>query len=87
MASANGPLNQITAKAQALGDIRITQPGAEKKFETAMRAKIASGKLIPETETTLKIKVGHPPYLAGEKGEALAARRRPSTRKSTANWV
>ncbi|WP_444813389.1 glutamate carboxypeptidase [Variovorax gracilis] len=74
VASANGPLNQITAKAQALGDIRITQPGAEKKLEAALQSKLASGKLIPETETTLKVEVGRPAFLAGEKGAALGAK-------------
>ena len=68
------PLNQITAKAQALGDIRITQPGAEKKLEAALQNKIASGKLIPDTETTLKVEVGRPAFLAGEKGAALGAK-------------
>jgi glutamate carboxypeptidase len=74
VANANGPINQITAKAQALGDIRITQPGAEKRLEAALQGRIASGRLIPDTETTLKIEVGRPAFLAGEKGAALGAK-------------
>ncbi|MGJ7499357.1 glutamate carboxypeptidase [Variovorax sp. ZT5P49] len=68
---ATGPLNQITEKAQALGDVRITQPGAETKLEAALKTKIASSKLIPDTETTVKVSVGSPAFLAGEKGRAL----------------
>jgi glutamate carboxypeptidase len=72
VATATGPLNQITEKAQALGDIRITQPGAEKKLEAALQAKVASGKLIPDTETTVKVETNRPAFLAGEKGLAVA---------------
>ncbi|MCU1617989.1 MAG: peptidase [Frankiales bacterium] len=71
---ASGPLNQITEKAQALGDVRITQPGAEKKLDAALQAKIASSKLIPDTETTVKVEIGRPAFLAGEKGRALGER-------------
>ncbi|MDB5732999.1 MAG: peptidase [Variovorax sp.] len=72
VARATGPINQITEKAQALGDIRITQPGAEKKLDAALQAKVASSKLIPDTETTVKVEVGRPAFLAGDKGRALA---------------
>lgn len=74
VATANGPVNQITAKAEALGDIRITEPGAEKKLDQALQAKLASSKLIPDTETTLKVEVHRPAFRAGDKGQALAAR-------------
>ncbi|WP_218511858.1 glutamate carboxypeptidase [Variovorax sp. dw_308] len=72
VATATGPINQITEKAQALGDIRITQPGAEKKLEAALQAKIAGSKLIPDTETTVKVQTNRPAFLAGEKGLAVA---------------
>jgi glutamate carboxypeptidase len=71
-ARASGPVNQITEKAQAIGDIRITRPGAEAKLNTALQAKLASTKLIPDTETTLKVEVGRPAFIAGDKGRALA---------------
>ena len=74
VARAVGPLNQITEKAQALGDVRITQPGAEKKLEAALQAKVAAAKLVPDTETTVKLEVGRPAFVAGEKGRALAER-------------
>ncbi len=70
VARAVGPINQITEKAQALGDVRIAEPGAEKKLDAALQAKITSGKLIPDTETTVKVEVGRPAFVAGEKGRA-----------------
>jgi glutamate carboxypeptidase len=33
---------------------------------------VAAGKLIPDTETTVKLEVGRPAFVAGEKGRALA---------------
>lgn len=72
VASANGPINQITEKAQARGDVRITQPGAEFKLLSALQAKVASSKLIPDTETTVKLEIGRPAFLAGDKGRSLA---------------
>ncbi|MDF3837264.1 M20/M25/M40 family metallo-hydrolase [Cupriavidus basilensis] len=73
-ASANGPLNQITEKAEAVGDVRLTQPGALEKLQAALQAKLASGRLIPDTETTLTLTPGHPPYVADQRSRALAAR-------------
>ncbi|WP_213955185.1 MULTISPECIES: glutamate carboxypeptidase [unclassified Variovorax] len=72
VARATGPSNQITEKAQAIGDIRITQPGAEKKLDAALQAKIAAGKLIPDTETTVQVVTTRPAFLAGDKGLAVA---------------
>ncbi len=74
VARATGPTNQITEKAQALGDVRITQPGAEKKLDEALQAKVKSSRLIPDTESTVKVVLGRPAYLAGDKGRALAER-------------
>jgi len=74
VARAVGPVNQITEKAQALGDVRITVPGAEEKLDAALQAKVASAKLIPDTQTTLKIEVHRPAFRAGDKGQALAAK-------------
>ena len=73
-ASANGPLNQITEKAEAVGDVRLTQPGALEKLQTALQAKLGSSKLVPDTETTLNLTPGHPPYVADQRSRALAAR-------------
>lgn len=72
VASANGPLNQITENAYAVGDVRILQPGAEKALDAALQAKIGSPPLIPDTETRVTVQTGRPAYLAGPKGRALA---------------
>lgn len=65
------PFNQIPAKAQAVGDVRITQPGAEKKLEAALQEKIKN-RLVPDTEVTLKLEINRPAFQAGAKGRALA---------------
>lgn len=73
-ASASGPLNQVTEQAEAVGDVRLTRPGALEKLQAALQSKLAAGKLIPDTETTLTLTPGHPPYVADQRGRALAAR-------------
>ena len=67
----NKARNQIPELAVAGGDVRITVPGAEQKLNAALQAKIASGKLIPDTVTTVKLEVGRPAFLAGAPGRAL----------------
>jgi glutamate carboxypeptidase len=70
----NKARNQIPELAVAVADVRITVPGAEDKLNTALQAKVASGKLIPDTVTTVKLEVGRPAFLAGAPGRALAER-------------
>jgi glutamate carboxypeptidase len=70
----NKARNQIPELAVAGADVRITVPGAEDKLNTALQAKVASGKLIPDTVTTVKLEVGRPAFLAGAPGRALAER-------------
>ena len=67
----NKARNQIPELAVAYGDVRITVPGAEEKLNAALQARIASGKLIPDTVTTVKLGVGRPAFLAGAPGRAL----------------
>jgi glutamate carboxypeptidase len=71
---ADQALNQIPNLAVAIGDSRITIPGAEIKLNEALQAKIKSSKLIPDTTTTVTLVVGRPAFLAGPKGLALAQR-------------
>jgi glutamate carboxypeptidase len=40
----------------------------------ALRAKVAEGRRVPDTETTVTLLVGRPPYVAGTKGMALATK-------------
>jgi glutamate carboxypeptidase len=70
----NKATNQIPELATAIGDVRMTIPGAEAKLDAALQAKVASGHLIPDTQTTVKLVVGRPAFLAGPKGAALGAR-------------
>lgn len=72
VAQANGPTNQITENAQARADVRITRPGAERELEAALKAKVAANQLIPDTETTVRLHLGRPAFIAGDKGRALA---------------
>lgn len=65
------PSNQIPALAVAIGDVRLKQAGAEEKLNAALQAKIAGPKLVPDTETSVKLVVGRPLFLAGERGQAL----------------
>jgi len=66
--------NQIPDLAVAGGDVRLTQPGAETRLLDALKAKVASSKLVPDTETTVKLDLGRPAFLGGPRGRALAER-------------
>lgn len=68
--------NQIPARAVAGADVRLTAPGAAEKLLPALRAKVAESKRVPDTETTVEMKIGRPPYAAGERGKALAEKAR-----------
>lgn len=64
--------NQIPEKAEAGADVRLLAPGAADKLLAALQAKVASSRRVPDTETTVSMAVGRPPYVAGDKGMALA---------------
>ena len=70
----NKAANQIPELAVARADVRITVPGAEEKLDAALQATVASSKLIPDTQTSVKLVVGRPSFVAGAPGEALATR-------------
>ena len=70
----NKAANQIPELAVARADVRITVPGAEERLDAALQAKVASSTLIPDTQTSVKLVVGRPSFLAGAPGQALAAR-------------
>jgi len=67
----NKARNQIPELATAVGDVRITVPGAENKLREALQAKVESSRLIPDTTTTVKLEVARPSFLAGAPGLAL----------------
>jgi glutamate carboxypeptidase len=64
--------NQIPDLATAVGDVRITQPGADDKLFAALKTKIESSHLVPDTQTSVRLDVNRPAFLAGERGRALA---------------
>jgi glutamate carboxypeptidase len=64
--------NQIPEKAEAGADVRLLAPEAADKLLAALQAKVASSRRVPDTETTVSMVVGRPPYVAGDKGLALA---------------
>ena len=70
----NKATNQIPELAIATADVRMTEPGAEKKLDIALQAKLAASKLVPDTVTTATLKVGRPAFLAGAPGRALGER-------------
>jgi len=70
----NKASNQIPDSATARADVRITVPGAEQKLDAALQAKVASSKLVPDTETSVKLVIGRPAFQAGPAGRALGER-------------
>ncbi|WFU42301.1 M20/M25/M40 family metallo-hydrolase [Bradyrhizobium sp. CB82] len=63
--------NQIPEKTEAGADIRLTVPDAIVKLQAALDEKVKN-KLIPDTETTVTITPGRPPFVATDRGRALA---------------
>ena len=73
-ATAGAVRNQIPEQAEAGGDVRLLSADAADKLLAALRAKVAEGRRVPDTETTVSLQVGRPPYVAGTKGMALATK-------------
>jgi glutamate carboxypeptidase len=63
--------NQIPEKATAGADIRVTVPDGVQKLQAALDEKVKE-KLVPDTETIVKIEPGRPPFVASDRGRALA---------------
>jgi len=73
-ATAGSVRNQIPEQAEAGADVRLLAPDAADKLLAALRAKVSEGRRVPDTETTVSMEVGRPPYVAGAKGMALATK-------------
>jgi glutamate carboxypeptidase len=71
VAQAGTVRNQIPEKAAATADIRVTVHDGLKMLQAALDEK-AKDKLIPDTETTVTIEVGRPPFVATDRGRLLA---------------
>ncbi|MBR0754912.1 M20/M25/M40 family metallo-hydrolase [Bradyrhizobium jicamae] len=63
--------NQIPELATAGADIRVTVPDGVQKLQAALDEKIKN-RLIPDTDVTVKITAGRPPFIANDRGRALA---------------
>ena len=63
--------NQIPEKAVAGADIRVTVPDGLQKLQAALDEKVKE-KLVADTETVVKIVPGRPPFVASDRGRALA---------------
>jgi glutamate carboxypeptidase len=63
--------NQIPESATAGADIRVTQHDGLQRLQAALNEKV-KGKLVPDTETTITIEVGRPPFVASDRGRMLA---------------
>jgi len=63
--------NQIPEDAEAGADIRLTVPDGIARLQAALDEKIKN-RLVPDTETTVKIVAGRPPFVASQRGRALA---------------
>ena len=73
---ANGPRNQIPATAVAFADVRSTVPGSDQRLADALRAKVNEQRLVPDTETLIKLGDGRPAFLALPAARTLAEKGR-----------
>ncbi|NRF65990.1 M20/M25/M40 family metallo-hydrolase [Aquincola sp. S2] len=64
--------NQIPESASATADVRLMQADSAAKLEAALKARIAESKRVPDTEVSVRLVIGRPPYVASERGRALA---------------
>ncbi len=71
VAKAGEVRNQIPASASAIGDVRLTVADGQQKLQAALNEKVAN-RLVPDTQTTVRLETGRPPYVATERGRALA---------------
>lgn len=63
--------NQIPDGARATGDVRLTRQGAADKLRDALQEKIKSSRHIPDTQSTLTLTIGRPPFERNARTDAL----------------
>lgn len=71
LAQAGTVRNQIPENATAGADIRVTVADGLQRLQAALDEKVKN-RLIPDTETAVTIEPGRPPFVAGDRGRALA---------------
>lgn len=64
--------NQIPSSATATADVRLLKSDAAEKLQAALLAKTQESRRVPDTHVHVHIDVRRPPYVAGERGMALA---------------
>lgn len=69
---ADQAFNQIPGKAVAIGDGRITRPGAELELQKLLQATVNEKPLVADTQTTITFKILNPGLQANEASEAVA---------------
>lgn len=72
-ASAGRVRNQIPDQALASGDLRLTAADAAQKLEAALKSQAAQHK-VPDTETSIVIDIGRPPFAGDARTLGLAKR-------------
>lgn len=72
-ASSGKVRNQIPDQASASADVRLTTADAAGKLEAALKAQVAQRR-VPDTETTVAVNIGRPPFAGGARTLALAQR-------------
>ena len=72
-ASSGKVRNQIPDLAQASADVRLTAADAAVKPEAALKAQVAQRK-VADTETSIVLKIGRPPFAGDARTRALAQR-------------
>jgi glutamate carboxypeptidase len=65
--------NQIPASATATGDVRLASADGGPRLQEALREKVRTA-LVPDTETTVEVSVGTPPFIATDAARAWAVR-------------
>jgi glutamate carboxypeptidase len=72
VAQAGQARNQIPDQAYAIGDMRLTVRDGVEKLLGALRSKVAESRQVSDTEVSVNIEMGRPPYVASERSLALA---------------
>lgn len=71
MSQAGKVRNQIPESAVATGDMRLTVPDGFEKLEAALKDKVQN-RLVPDTQTTVSIERGRPPFVASPNAREVA---------------
>ncbi|MEC4722476.1 M20/M25/M40 family metallo-hydrolase [Noviherbaspirillum sp. CPCC 100848] len=63
--------NQIPEQAHAMADMRLTAPDGIERMQAALQERVKQRR-VPDTETTIRIERGRPPYVATPAAQELA---------------